>query len=76
MAAPRPAPRRRRRSPGRGAGGPRLGPALESGERPQVLVPGHVWQSARPTGDREVLVSCVVAPGFDYADFRLLDNGP
>ncbi|MET7350275.1 cupin domain-containing protein [Streptomyces mirabilis] len=53
----------------------RLGAALESGERPQILVPGHVWQSARPAGDQEVLVSCVVAPGFDYADFRLLGNG-
>ncbi|MFF3450729.1 cupin domain-containing protein [Streptomyces sp. NPDC002667] len=53
----------------------RLGPRIEAGERPQVLVPGGVWQSARPAGDEEVLVSCVVAPGFDYADFRLLDSG-
>ncbi|MEW2166986.1 cupin domain-containing protein [Streptomyces sp. NPDC007084] len=51
----------------------RLGPHIEAGERPQVLVPGGVWQSARPAGDEEVLVSCVVAPGFDYEDFRLLD---
>jgi predicted cupin superfamily sugar epimerase len=50
----------------------RLGPAIEDGERPQALVPGGVWQSARPATDQEVLVSCVVAPGFDYADFRLI----
>jgi predicted cupin superfamily sugar epimerase len=44
----------------------RLGP-----ERPQVLVPAGVWQDAEPSGAEPVLVSCVVAPGFDYADFRL-----
>jgi predicted cupin superfamily sugar epimerase len=44
----------------------RLGP-----DRPQVLVPAGVWQAAVPAGDAPVLVSCVVAPGFDYADFRL-----
>jgi uncharacterized protein len=34
-------------------------PALLSPDNPQVRVPAGVWQS------------CVVAPGFDYADFRL-----
>ncbi|HEX3784915.1 MAG TPA: cupin domain-containing protein [Pseudonocardiaceae bacterium] len=48
----------------------RLGPAVERGERPQVRVPGGVWQATRPVADA-VLVSCVVSPGFDYADFRL-----
>jgi predicted cupin superfamily sugar epimerase len=38
---------------------------------PQALVPAGTWQSARPAGE-EVLLSCVVAPGFDFADFRLL----
>jgi len=32
---------------------------------------GH-WQSARPAAAAETLVSCVVAPGFDFADFTLL----
>ena len=41
-------------------------------DRPQVLVPAGVWQSAAPASESAVLVSCVVAPGFDYADFRLL----
>jgi hypothetical protein len=29
-------------------------------------------RAARPAGSGEVLVSCVVAPGFDFADFTLL----
>ena len=48
-----------------------LGPDVEAGQRPQTLVPPGVWQSARPAGTEPVLVSCVVAPGFDFADFRL-----
>jgi uncharacterized protein len=43
--------------------------------QPQVLVPGGVWQSAVPAGGEPVLVSCVVAPGFDYDDFRLASPG-
>jgi len=48
-----------------------LGGDLDAGQQPQVLVPGGVWQCAAPAGQAPVLVSCVVAPGFDYADFRL-----
>ncbi|MEV0112981.1 cupin domain-containing protein [Streptomyces sp. NPDC050844] len=51
----------------------RIGSSIEDGERPQALVPGGMWQSARPAGDEPVLVSCIVSPGFDYADFRLAD---
>jgi predicted cupin superfamily sugar epimerase/uncharacterized protein (DUF952 family) len=46
-----------------------LGPDLTAGQRPHHVIPGGTWQSARPSGDTEVLVSCVVAPGFDFADF-------
>jgi predicted cupin superfamily sugar epimerase len=49
-----------------------LGPAVEAGQRPQVLVPGGIWQSAVPAGAAPVLVSCVVAPGFDLADFHMV----
>ena len=28
-------------------------------------------QGERPRGDRPCLVSCVVVPGFDFADFEL-----
>ncbi len=48
-----------------------LGRELSAGQRPQALVPGGVWQCAAPGGDAPVLVSCVVAPGFDFADFRV-----
>ena len=48
-----------------------LGGDVALGHRPQALVPGGVWQAAEPGGDLPVLVSCVVAPGFDYADFQL-----
>ncbi|NBM19395.1 cupin domain-containing protein [Streptomyces sp. GC420] len=48
-----------------------LGPRVENGERPQLLVPGGAWQSAEPAGDEPVLVSCVVSPGFHYEDFTL-----
>ncbi len=48
-----------------------LGPAVDNGERPQVVIPAGVWQAARPARDEEVLVSCVVSPGFDFADFRV-----
>jgi predicted cupin superfamily sugar epimerase len=48
-----------------------LGPDVEHGQVPQALVPAGVWQSARPAADQEVLVSCVVSPGFDPADFSV-----
>jgi predicted cupin superfamily sugar epimerase len=49
-----------------------LGGDVEAGEHPQALVPGGTWQAAEPAGDQPVLVSCVVAPGFDFTDFRLV----
>jgi predicted cupin superfamily sugar epimerase len=48
-----------------------LGGDVANDEHPQVLIPGGTWQRAAPAGDQPVLVSCVVAPGFDFADFRL-----
>jgi predicted cupin superfamily sugar epimerase len=48
-----------------------LGPEVEYGQTPQSLVPAGAWQSARPRTDREVLVSCIVSPGFDPADFTV-----
>ena len=49
----------------------RMGGRIEDGESLQALVPGGHWQAARPAGDEPVLVSCVVVPGFDFADFEL-----
>src|SRR3984885_7776 len=51
-----------------------LGPGLTAGQRPQHVIPAGHWQSARPAAAAEVLVSCVVAPGFDFADFTLLPH--
>jgi len=48
-----------------------LGPDVFAGQQPQALVAGGIWQCAAPAADEAVLVSCVVAPGFDFADFRL-----
>ncbi|GAA0434077.1 cupin domain-containing protein [Streptomyces luteireticuli] len=48
-----------------------LGPGVEDGDRPQLLVPGGAWQDAEPLDGEPVLVSCVVAPGFDFADFTM-----
>jgi uncharacterized protein len=48
-----------------------LGGDVADGQQPQVVVPGGTWQCAVPAGGRPALVTCVVAPGFDFADFRL-----
>ncbi|EME16381.1 cupin domain-containing protein [Rhodococcus triatomae] len=49
----------------------RLGGDITGGESPQALVPPAHWQRAEAVGDEATLVSCVVVPGFDFADFRL-----
>lgn len=47
-----------------------LGGDLAAGERPQAVVPAHAWQAAQPLGGW-TLVSCIVAPGFEFAGFEL-----
>ena len=49
-----------------------LGADVAAGEQPQALVPPGHWQRARPRDDEPTLVSCVVVPGFDFADFALV----
>jgi uncharacterized protein len=51
-----------------------LGGDLSAWQQPQVLIPGGTWQCAEPAGQQPVLVSCVVAPGFEFEDFRLADG--
>jgi len=41
------------------------------GAHSQVLVEAGVWQRTVPS-EAEALVSCLVSPGFDFADFELL----
>jgi uncharacterized protein len=55
-----------------------IGDAPEHGARwtlnqhtPQQQVPAGKWQAARLTGPEPTLVTCVVSPGFDFADFEL-----
>lgn len=47
-----------------------LGGDVTAGQLPQVLVPAAAWQSAQAHAGW-ALVSCVVAPGFDFAGFTL-----
>ena len=48
-----------------------LGPPGRGGVHPQIEVPAGVWQSAALRGGEPALVSCVVSPGFDFADFEM-----
>lgn len=52
----------------------RLGPDVLAGERPQAIVPKGAWQAARTTGEW-TLVSCTVAPGFEFRGFELAPPG-
>jgi len=47
-----------------------LGADIENGQRPQVVVPAHVWQAAKPLG-AYTLVGCTVAPGFRFETFEM-----
>ena len=44
---------------------------ISAGGQPLGVVPRSWWQAAESTGPY-TLVSCVVAPGFEFEDFRLL----
>ena len=52
-----------------------LGSDIATQQHPQLLVPPGHWQRARPRDDEPALVSCVVVPGFDFADFALSPAG-
>ncbi|MGB0101009.1 MAG: cupin domain-containing protein [Nocardioides sp.] len=56
---------------GGAAGAPVAGDRVSvEAETPQALVPAGTWQRTVPTS-ADALVSCVVSPGFDFADFEL-----
>lgn len=55
---------------GKGAQSFTLGPNLRAGQRPQCIVPAHHWQTAETLG-AWTLVSCMVAPGFEFSGFEL-----
>ena len=47
-----------------------LGADLAAGERPQAVVPAHIWQAAQTRGDW-TLCGCTVAPGFEFSGFEI-----
>lgn len=55
---------------GKGAVAHQLGPDLRAGQRPQVVVPAHWWQTGESLG-AWTLVGCTVAPGFEFSGFEL-----
>lgn len=53
----------------------KLGLDLEKGERPQVLAEkGSIFGSTVDAENTFSLVGCMVAPGFDFADFKLFSQ--
>ena len=50
-----------------------VGPDPRAGHALQALVPGDSWQAAEPVGRAGSLVACIVAPGFEFADFELFE---
>lgn len=53
----------------------KLGLGVEQGELPYQLVKGGtIFGSTVDTKDGYALVSCVVAPGFDFSDFELFET--
>lgn len=48
-----------------------LGADLVAGQRPQHVIPAHIWQQAQSLG-AWTLVGCTVAPGFEFAGFEML----
>ena len=62
-------------SPAGEASTTRLGMDLAAGEHPQHVVPAGHWFAAEPAADSPwSLVSCTVAPGFDFSDFELASS--
>lgn len=51
-----------------------LGP-VEEASAPVRVVPAGCWQAVRCTGEF-TLAGCTVAPGFEFADFRLMRDMP
>lgn len=51
-----------------------LGAGLQTGQRPQGVVPRSYWQSARSLG-KWTLVGCTVAPGFEFSGFEMAPDG-
>jgi predicted cupin superfamily sugar epimerase len=52
-----------------------LGNNIEQGEVPQATIPANTWFACKiKSASGYALVSCTVAPGFDFADFELANK--
>jgi predicted cupin superfamily sugar epimerase len=52
-----------------------LGNNLQNGEVPQAMIPANVWFGSKlKSSNGYALVSCTVAPGFDFQDFELAER--
>lgn len=57
--------------------GAALGP-VSAASLPQHVVQAGLWQAARPQANAAAgytLVACMVGPGFDFSDFRMMEPG-
>ncbi len=53
----------------------KLGAAIDRDELLQFVVATNTWFAAECAGESEfVLTGCTVAPGFDFADFKMADK--
>lgn len=59
---------------GRDASAHRLGPDVLGGQRPHIVIPPGCWQTAESLG-AWTLVSCMVAPAFQFAGFEMAPEG-
>ncbi|MBX3043197.1 MAG: cupin domain-containing protein [Candidatus Kapabacteria bacterium] len=46
----------------------------DNNEFPQILIPQNTWFAAEVENGDYVLLSCTVAPGFDFEDFTLAER--
>jgi hypothetical protein len=57
----------------------RLGGRVTEGEQVQLVIPAGQWQSADPAPGGEhgyTLISCIVAPAFEFSGFEIAPEGP
>ena len=53
----------------------RLGLDVSNGELMQVVIPAYTWFASKIVDEKSyALLSCVVAPGFDFKDFELAER--
>jgi uncharacterized protein len=54
-----------------------LGTDLRLGQRPQIVISAHEWQSARGLGDEDefCILGCTVAPAFEFRGFQMAPSG-